>query len=58
MKIKGYYLSFYDLDELREVALFLEAEGFDDISQEVFSIIDSSTPIELLIEEKVEANEL
>lgn len=57
MKIKGYYLSYYDLDELREVALFLEAEGFGDIAHEVFNIVDTSTPIELYIHEKVEEDE-
>jgi hypothetical protein len=47
MKIKGYYLSCYDLDELNEIVLYLEAEGLPDLAEQIYAIIKCATPVKL-----------
>jgi hypothetical protein len=47
MKIKGYYLSCYDLDELNEIVLYLEAEGLPDLAEQIYAITKCATPVEL-----------
>ena len=43
----GYFISNYDMDELREIELAMESEMCKDLSEELSKILDSATPVEL-----------